>query len=215
MEKIDELLKSLNWRYATKKFELNKKIPDPIWNALEESLVLTPSSYGLQTWKFIVITDSKLRETLKQASWNQPQVTDCSHYLVIACLKNVDQAHIQNHIDRIVELRGVSADSLDKYKAGMIKDLIDGGPRSKWVSEWSARQAYIALGNVMTCAALLGIDACPMEGFEPAQYDKILNLENTPYRSIVSCAFGYRDPSDKFASAKKVRFSKNYLFERK
>jgi len=207
------LLANLRWRYATKVFDSNKAIAPDIWKALEEVLILTPSSYGLQPWKFIVITDKEMKAKLRPHSWNQSQVVDCSHYVVFASLTRIGEAEIDKFLARASEVRGVPVDSFKTYRGMMVGDVVQ-GPRGKITNEWAARQAYIALGNFMTAAALLQVDACPMEGFVPAEYDKILGLEARGLTAAVCCAAGYRSADDKYASLAKVRFSADEVVER-
>jgi len=206
------LLSNLNWRYATKVFDANKTIAPDIWKALEETLILTPSSFGLQPWKFIVVTDKSLRAQLLPHSWGQKQVIDCSHYVIFATLTKITEADIDRSIARAAELHGVAPVSMKGYRSVMVGDLIH-GERSKIAAEWAARQAYIALGNFMTAAALLKVDACPMEGFMPAEYDKILGLPARGLTATVCCAAGYRSEGDKYASLPKVRFSAGEVVE--
>ncbi len=207
------VLQQLGWRYATKKFDPTRMIPSEDWKALEQSLLLTPSSYGLQPWKFIVITSPAKRAELRPFTWNQPQVTDCSHYVVFAIRKNIDASHVQRLIDRTAEVRGIPASSIETYKQMMLDDVVN-GPRSLHANEWAARQAYIALGNLMTCAAMLGIDACPIEGFEPHRYDQSLGLPHRGLAAVVCCALGYRAADDKYAALAKVRFKAEDVIER-
>ncbi len=199
------LLQALHWRYATKKFDPTRKIPALEWQALEEALVLSPSSVGLQPWKFIVVTDSAMKEKLRPAAWNQGQVTECSHFVVLAVRKNIGRDHVDRHIARMVEVREVPADSLAKFRQ-MVTGNLDKARAEERLDIWQSHQVYIALGQFMASAALLGIDTCPMEGFEPAKFDEILGLKGTDHASIVCCAAGYRAPDDKHAAMKKVRF---------
>jgi len=208
----ETLLECLNWRYATKKFDPNMIVPESTWQALKESLVLTPSSYGIQPWKFWVITNPELKEKLKPLSWNQSQVTDCSHFVVFTIQKNLTASDIDRYIKRIAELRGVSIESMVEYRNLMINDVIYGA-RSLIVNEWATRQTYIALGNFMTSAALLGVDTCPMEGLEPANYDRVLGLSGKGYATVVACAAGYRAIDDKYAELAKVRFPMSEVLE--
>lgn len=208
----ESLLQQLTWRYATKKFDPAKKISPADWAVIEEALVLTPSSYGLQPWKFIVVTDPTLKAKLRPASWNQSQVEDCSHLVVLTAKQDITEADVDRFIARIAEVRGVSAESLAGYKGYMVGDLVK-GPRHAVIQEWAARQTYIALGNLMTAAALLGVDACPFEGIEPAKYDDILGLKGTGYTTISACPLGYRADDDKYASAPKVRFEAKDVVE--
>ncbi len=200
-----QLLDALNWRYATKSFDPGRKIPDDTWAALEESLVLTPSSYGLQPWKFLVITDKPLRESLVPHAWRQRQVADCSHLVVMAVKRKMTEADIDRFIHRIAEVRGGTADALAGFKKMMVDDVVT-GERGRWAAEWAARQAYIALGQFMTGAALLGIDTCPMEGFEPQKFDEILQLAGEGLTTAVLCPAGYRSADDRHATLPKVRF---------
>lgn len=202
----ESLLQQLNWRYATKKFDTSKKIPAADWAVLEEALVLTASSYGLQPWKFIVVTDPALKAKLRPASWNQSQVEDCSHLVVFTAKQDVTEADLDRFIARTAEVRGTTVESLAGYKGFMLGDLVNGA-RHAVIHEWAARQTYIAMGNLLTSAALLGIDACPFEGIEPAKYDEILGLKGTGYATISACPLGYRAEDDKYASAPKVRFA--------
>jgi nitroreductase len=208
----ESLLQQLTWRYATKKFDTSKKISAADWSVIEEALVLTPSSYGLQPWKFIVVTDPALKAKLRPASWNQSQVEDCSHLVVLTAKQDITEADVDHFVARIAEVRGVSAESLAGYKGYMVGDLVK-GPRHAVIQEWAARQTYIALGNLMTSAALLGVDACPFEGIEPAKYDDILGLQGTGYTTISACPLGYRAADDKYASAPKVRFEAKAVVE--
>ncbi len=201
------LIEALNWRYATKQFDPSRKIPAPVWEALEDALVLSPSSYGLQPWQFFVVTDPEVKAALRPHSWDQPQVTDCSHHVVFAIRTCVDEAFVDRYIARIAEVRGVTAESLGFYKDMMAVDILN-GPRSKWVLEWAARQAYVALGNFMTAAALIGVDTCPMEGMNPEKYDEILGLPAMGFKTVVACPAGYRADGDKYATLPKVRFPK-------
>jgi nitroreductase len=200
-----QLLDALQWRYATKQFDASRSLPAEVWTAIESALVLTPSSYGLQPWKFLVVTDPDLKQSLLPHSYNQRQVVDCSHLVVLAARKTVSEAFIDLFLERTIELRGVPRESLTTYRSMMLNDLVH-GPRAAIAADWAARQVYIALGNLMTSCALLGVDTCPIEGFVPSQYDAVLRLENTDHASVVVCALGYRLPTDKHAGLKKVRF---------
>ena len=201
----DTVLKQLNWRYATKKFDPARKISEADWKTLEQTLVLAPSSFGLQPWKFIVVNDVATREKLVAASWNQRQMAEASHLVVFAIRKDIDTKHVDRYIDRVVEVRGVPREALEQYRQIMhsyVKRHGDGFD----VNEWSARQLYIALGSFMTVAAMLGIDTCPMEGIDPKQYDKILGLESQGLATLCACPAGYRAADCKYANMPKVRF---------
>jgi nitroreductase len=201
----EQLLTALNWRYATKVFDAARKIPADVWKTLEQSLVLTPTSYGLQPYQFLVVQDAGKRAELLPHSWGQKQVVDASQFVVFTARTEMTEADVDKLIKRTTDLRKLPANALETYRGMMLGDVVN-GPRSKKAHEWAARQAYIALGNLMTCAAVLGVDACPMEGLSPVEYDKILNLVGTGYATVVACALGYRADSDKYASLAKVRY---------
>lgn len=201
----ESLIQQLDWRYATKKFDPTKEIPAADWAVLEKALVLTASSYGLQPWKFIIVTDPALKAKLRPASWGQAQVEDCSHLVVFAAKKDITEADLDKFLARTAQVRGGTVDSLAGYKGFMMGDLVKGA-RHAIIHEWAARQTYIAMGNLLTSAALLGIDACPFEGLEPAKYDEILGLKDSGYATVAACPLGYRAADDKYAILPKVRF---------
>nr|WNX93918.1 NfsB2 [uncultured bacterium] len=209
----EQVVKQLKWRYATKQFDPALKITPQDWDALEEVLVLTPSSYGAQPWKFIVVTDQATKDKLVPFSFGQRQIADCSHLVVFAIRKDMDHSHVDTHIKRIAEVRGGSHEALAPLRKMIVGDVIE-GPRGKAVNEWATRQVFIALGNFMTSAALLGIDTCPMEGFQPDKYDDALGLTAFGLASVVACCAGYRDPRDKYAAMPKVRFPKDDVIVR-
>jgi nitroreductase len=205
----DQLLASLRWRYATKQFDPSRRIPAATWDALEESLVLTPSSFGLQPWKFLVIEDLGVRSNLAKESWGQPQVTQSSHYVVLTARTDLNADDIDAWIARMSEVQGSAPESLAPLK-GMIVGFAQA--MSQEVRHaWNVRQAYIALGQLMAAAAVMGIDACPMEGISTAGYDQLLGLEGSGYSTAVGCALGYRSADDKYASIPKARFDRSQV----
>ena len=210
--KTQQLLDALEWRYATKVFDPNKKIPTEVWKTLERALVLSPSSYGLQPYRFIVLTDPAKRAELLPHSWNQRQVVEASHLVVFTARTTITEANVDHLIQLIIQVRKIPAESLKTYRDMMLGDLVN-GPRSKIAHEWAARQAYIALGNLLTSAAVLGVDACPMEGFVPTEFDDVLGLKNSGYAAVVCCALGYRSPDDKYSKLPKVRFDTKELVQ--
>ncbi len=207
----EDILNALRWRYATKQFDASKEIPQETWDLIEESLVLTPSSFGLQPWKFVVVNDPEVRKQLLAESWNQPQVADASHFVVLTSLTDLGKDDIDQWINRMAEAQEKSADDLAPLK-GMISGFSE-RMSQKERHEWNVRQSYIALGQLMTTVAAMGIDACPMEGISPTAYDRILGLENTRYKTVVACAIGYRSDSDKYASTPKARYDKSQVIE--
>lgn len=207
-----ELLGLQSGRYAVKRFDPLRLIPVDLWSALEESLRLSPSSYGLQPWQFLVVQDRDLRKKLRAVSWGQSQVEDASHYVVFLANETMTVEHVNLWIRELAQARGVSEESLAGFRKGVISDVID-GPRAAWAKEWMARQCYIALGNLMTSAALLGVDTCPMEGLDPDRYDEILGLRGSGLRTVVACAVGYRHADDKYQHLPKARFSKSRIIK--
>ncbi len=206
----ETLLSALQWRYAVKKFGPAGKIPADTWAALEQSLVLSPSSYGLQAWKFLVIDDKALRAKLRPASWDQSQITDADKLVVFLVKKDAGPADVQRFVDRISEVRRVPAEMLEGYKQTMIQSV--SLPPEK-VEAWLTRQVYIALGNFLTSAAVLGVDACPMEGFDKDKYDEILGLHAKGWKSIVVATAGVRASDDAYAKNAKVRFPLSEIVE--
>jgi len=207
-----QILNQLHWRYATKKFDANRKISFQDWQTLSESLRLAPSSYGLQPWKFIVVQDPELRKRLQAVSRDQSQVSDCSHFVVFCFQKAVTDTSIQKHLQRISNERGVTLESLKEYAKGMVSSLME-GPRAKTISFWAQRQSYIAMGFLMMTAGLLEIDTCPMEGLDPLAYEEILGLKNSEFGVVAAVAIGYRSAGDKYAKNKKVRFATEQIIE--
>ena len=206
-----QLLAQLNWRYATKQFDPARKISAQDWATLEEVLLLTASSGGLQPWKFIVITDPAMRAKLLPASYGQPQITAASHLVVFASENNFSEADVDAHLKHVAKVQGVPIAALAPLRGMLVGGIVQRFDESAR-NAWARNQTYIALGNLLTSAALLGIDACPMEGFDRAQYDEILGLKAKGYSSAVIATLGYRLPNDKYASASKVRFPKEQVF---
>lgn len=210
--KTDDIVSALKWRYACKVFDPAKKIADDIWWALEESLVLTPSSFGLQPWKFLVIRDQELKESLVPHAWGQRQVADCSHLLVMTVHRLMPESHIDANIRRMIEVRGGTPEALLGFRK-MVVGFRQGGEEKGWLKDWAKQQSYIALGQFMLAAALLGVDTCPMEGFVPAKFDEVLGLEGGEFTTAVLCPAGYRADSDKYAALPKVRFAREQVIE--
>lgn len=208
----DQLLHQLNWRYATKSFDSGQSIPPAVWNALEQSLLLAPSSFGLQPWKFFVVTNPEVRKKMQEAAWGQTQVVEASHLVVLARKLTVTAEDVDRHLQRMADVRSISTDSLQGF-GDMVKGFLQSPPYPMEPAAWAARQVYVALGQLLTSAAMLGIDACPMEGFIPAKVDEILGLPDQDYGAIVLCALGYRSADDKYASMAKVRFPKDAVME--
>jgi nitroreductase len=195
---------ALHWRYATKKFD-TRKIPDATWEMLRQSLSLTPSSYGLQPWKFVVVENPALRAKLQPHSWNQTQIVDASHLVVFTHRTEITEADVNRFAQLICSVRGAPAEKIEPYRQMMLGGVVK-GKDAAGQKEWAARQLYIALGQLMAVAAVLEIDTCALEGIDPAKYDEILGFKGTGYETVVACAVGYRAADDAYAQAQKVRF---------
>lgn len=198
------LTDALRWRYAVKKFDPTRKVPAEVWSALEQSLVQAPSSFGLQPWKFVVITDQSIKDRLPPISWNQTQPKDCSHMVVLAARKGMAAPDVERYVQRIIQVRDIPGDPMRGYK-DMMLGMVNSTPPAQ-LQEWAAKQVYIALGFLMEACAVLGVDACPMEGIVAPEYDKLLKLPEIGYTAVVGCAVGYRAADDKYAAYPKVRF---------
>jgi nitroreductase len=205
-------LEYLNWRYATKKFDQAKQVSEAELNELLEVIRLSPSSFGLQPWKFLVIKDAKTREKIKPHAWNQPQITGASCLILFCTLKSIDEKYVIGYLERIAKIRGMAVSSLDDYKKMMLGFV--SSHDKLWLSEWMKRQAYIALGMLLSECARRRIDACPMEGFDPLKVDEVLGLAKEDLQSAVMCAVGYRAADDMFASFNKVRFESSEVIKR-
>ncbi len=205
-----DLLNQLHWRYAVKKFDKSRSIAEATWETLESSLVLTPSSFGLQPWKFLVINDPAVRTKLLPASWGQSPIVEASRLVVFTKKNAISVDDIDAYIARIIQVRGVSAESLAGYREMMVGSITSPGFD---MGGWTARQVYIALGNFLTSCAVLGVDACPMEGIEKDKYDEILGLKKSGYTTLCVATAGYRSLEDKYAAAPKVRFDKQLVIQ--
>lgn len=206
---MKNIIEALNWRYATKVFDEDKKVGDADFAELLEALRLAPSSFGLQPWKFIVVKNQEMRAKLRAAAWDQSAVTDASYFIVFTALRDMNEAHVDHFLGTMSETTSTPIEKLAGYKK-IILDFIS-TMDERAVGEWSARQVYVALGELLTLCAMKEIDACPMEGFDRQKFDEILGLIGAPYATRVACAIGYRSPEDKYALAKKVRFAKDLV----
>ena len=207
---MNKYLESLNWRYATKKIDSQKQISEEDLNTLLEAIRLSPSSYGLQPYHIFIIKDIELREKLKAASWDQSQITDASHLIVFANNTSFDTELIDNYLTNVSDTREIVLSNLQPYGDFMKSKLVDLPNKTK--EAWTARQTYLALGHLLSAAASLKIDACPMEGFNPEVYNELLGLNIKGLNSSVVAAIGYRAEEDDTQHYKKVRQSKELLF---
>ncbi|MDA1079759.1 MAG: nitroreductase family protein [bacterium] len=203
---MSDIISQLKWRYATKKFDPNFKLSQAQLDTLTEAIRLSPSSFGLQPWGFIVVADPDLRKKLRAAAWEQSQITDASHLFVLCRSTEMNQAKIDEYVSAIADQRGLQAKDLAEYAQMMSGSIANKTPEE--LQSWMARQVYIALGVLLTTCAVEQIDACPMEGFDAAQFDQILGLEAKGLTSLAVCAVGKRSEDDSYANLAKVRFPK-------
>lgn len=206
---MKNVVDKLNWRYATKKFDSTKKVSKDDLNTLLEAARLSASSYGLQPYHIFAVADMPIREKLKEASWGQSQITDASHILVLANNPIFDGELVDTYLDKVVEVRGMDKKDLEGYEQMMKGSLLNLSDDNK--NAWTAKQAYIVLGNLLTVAATMEIDTCPMEGFDHQQYDEILGLTEKNLTSAIVLAVGYRSDEDETQHYPKVRYSKEKL----
>ncbi|RZS90491.1 NAD(P)H-dependent oxidoreductase [Aquimarina brevivitae] len=198
-----DIIESLEWRYATKKFDNTRTLPQHKVNTLTKAFNLTATSYGLQPLKLIVINDKDLQQQLTEFSWNQQQVADASHVFVFCIEKNLDKKYIEAYFSNVKKTRNTPDNILKPFKEQLIASFAS---KSKdEIYTWAAKQAYLALGNLLTVCALEEIDSCPMEGFIPEKYDEVLNLEEKGLQSVLVLPIGYRAEDDMFSEFKKVR----------
>ncbi|MGB5405121.1 MAG: NAD(P)H-dependent oxidoreductase [Robiginitalea sp.] len=205
-----DYLEALQWRYATKQFDASRRISEGDLASLQEAIRLSASSYGLQPYTVLVISDKELREKLRSACWNQSQITDASHVFVFAGKKDFDQDLIDSYLNLVSSTRNLPLDSLSGYGDFMKSKLLELPQASK--ASWSSHQAYLAAGNLLSAAASLQIDTCPMEGFEKEAVDAILNLGEKGLTTALIVPVGYRDESDQTQFYKKVRRTPEELF---
>ena len=196
-------IESLQWRYAVKKFDENKSLSETQINTLKEAFNLTATSYGLQPVKMVVIKNKEIQQKLVEHSWNQPQIQQASHVLVLCIPKEYGTKDVDNYFSLVKATRNTPDEILNPFKE-MLTSSIE-SKSSEELKVWNKNQAYIALGNLMTVAANEQIDSCPMEGFIPEKYDKILELDQHNLTSVLVLPVGFRAEDDYMKDLKKVR----------
>jgi nitroreductase len=197
------IIAQLEWRYATKKFDESKKLSEEKIATLKEAFNLTATSYGLQPVKLVVVSNLEKIKELVPMSYNQGQVGNASHILVLCTETNVDKKYIKNYFDLVEKTRNTPRDVLSSFEEFLISDF--GKKTQEDIDVWAAKQAYLAIGNLLTVCAVEEIDACPIEGFVPNQYDDYLQLTEKGLKSVLVLAVGYRAEDDLFSEMKKVR----------
>lgn len=200
---FNNIIDQLKWRYACKAFDPDRQLSENQVQTLKEAFNLTASSYGLQPLKLVVISNQELKKNLVAASMNQKQIDQCSHLLVLCSKTELGDEFIHSYFKLVMEQRGTEEKILAPFRDFLLKEMGEMTPEK--LETWMAKQAYIALGNLLTVCASEGIDSCPMEGFFPEQYDEILGLSEMGLRAVLLLPVGYRSPEDQFASFAKVR----------
>lgn len=201
---IQEILRQSNWRYAVKQFDPNQKLSEEQVQLVKSVLRLSPSSFGLQLWKFLFVEDQHIRSQLRAQAWNQSQVEDASHLVVFCRPASVGPQDVERFMSHVASIRQVPVETLAGY-ASVVNSFISKFSPDE-ANAWMDRQIYLAMGNLLACCAMAGIDACPMEGFESKGVDSILGLPEKGLRAVVLCAVGFRAENDKYAKLRKVRY---------
>lgn len=197
------IIEKLQWRYACKRFDPDKKLSAEKLEILKKSFDLTATSYGLQPLKMVVVQDQAIKEQLLPLSYNQMQIRDASHVLVICIEREVRSEYIRSYFNRVEEIRQTPRTILDPYQKYLLDSFAE--KSTEELELWMIKQAYLALGNLLTVCAIEEIDSCPMEGFEPNKYDELLGLEALGLKSVLVLPVGYRHKDDFFSELKKVR----------
>lgn len=196
-------IEKLQWRYATKRFDPSRKLSEEKLNILKEAFNLTATSYGLQPLRLVVVSNPDLKEQLMPLTYNQPQIRDASHVLVLCVETEIDASFIVDHFKRVEGTRNTAREILEPFEENLVKIFSE--KNSDQVREWMVNQLYLTLGTLLTVCAMEKIDACPMEGFQPEKYDELLKLTEKGLTSVIVLPVGYRDEADFFSSLKKVR----------
>jgi nitroreductase len=208
---MSTFIDSQKWRYATKKFDTTKKVSDSDIEILKEAIQLSTSSYGLQPYKVLIIENPAVREELKHASWGQTQVTEASHLFVFTAIDAIDDNYIDGYIKNMADTREIALEHLSGF-GDFMKSKITNLPQDV-KNVWTAKQTYLALGNLLNAAADLKIDVTPMEGFEPEKYGEILGLDAKGLKATLVATVGYRSEEDATQHGAKVRKPITELFE--
>jgi len=203
LQYMSDIIERLEWRYAVKKFDPSRKLNAEQVDRLKQAFNLTATSYGLQPIRLLVLEDEDLQKRLVAHSYNQKQVAQASHLLVFCVESNVDGDYVKSYFERVKEIRGTSDQIINPFREYLVKEFSNKDQQE--IQEWATRQAYLAMGNLLTICALEEIDACPMEGFEPDPYNELLGLKEKGLSAVLVMPVGYRAEDDMFAEFKKVR----------
>ena len=204
-------LDSYRWRYATKKFNSNKKISKPNIELIKEAINLAPSSYGLQLFKVFIIENQEIKNQLKTASYSQSQISDASHIFIFCSKAKIDAADIDIYINNKSRIQKKPINEVQGYGDFLKSNLLK--KEDNKIATWTTNQVYIALSHLMTFCASIKIDSCPIEGFEAEKYNEILKLSNQNLNTSVVAAVGYRSKDDQSQYEEKIRKSFDELFE--
>jgi len=197
------IIEKLQWRYATKKFDASKKLSEEKLDILKEAFNLTATSYGLQPLKMVIVSDPEIKKQLVAITMQQQQVSDASHVLILCIETTLDSAYIKRYFNDVEKTRNTPRHILQPFEQFLIDDFSSKSKED--IKQWMSKQAYLALGNLLTVCALEDIDACPIEGFDPIKYDEFLGLKEKGLQSVLVLPVGHRAEDDLHASLKKVR----------
>ena len=200
---MSDIIDNLEWRYAVKRFDDKKMLPEAKVDILKKAFNLTATSYGLQPIKLLVLSDKSLQKKLVPASYGQEQVGQASHLLILCIETGVDDRYINSYFERVKQIRGTSDEILDPFRQALVNDFSN--KKTDEILAWAKNQAYLAMGNLLTICAVEQIDSCPMEGFSPQVYDEVLGLKEKGLTSVLALPVGYRASDDMFSEFKKVR----------
>lgn len=207
---MTNFIESQKWRYATKKFDASKKITAEDFEILKEAIQLSTSSYGLQPYRIFIIENPELRKQLQPFAWGQSQIVEASQVIVFANITNFGEAEIDQYISNLVQTRGIPAESIKGYADFMKMKITALAEVDR--NNWTSKQTYLALGNLLNAAAELKIDVTPMEGFEPEKVNELLGFNELGLNASLIATIGYRHEEDATQHYKKVRKSKEELF---
>jgi len=202
---MEQTLDSLYWRYAVKKFDKSRVLPEAKTNQLGAAFNLTATSYGLQPIRIVIVQNKEIQESLVSSAYGQRQVADASHLLVICIEKKITPGYIEAYFNRVQKIRGTAADILEPFKKGLVDSFTK--KTQEDIRSWAVNQAYLAMGNLLTVCAVERIDSCPMEGFVPAAFEGVLELGPKGLEPVLLLPVGYRAKDDMFSDFAKVRRS--------
>lgn len=204
-----DIISSLNWRYATKKFNPEATLSQEVIDQLSEVFRLSAVSYGLQPVRLLVVRDKQKQEAIKAMAMQQPQVVDCSHLLVLCIERTMDKTFIKEHFERIHNIRNTPKEILEPFEAFLVQHF--NKMTQEEYQKWAKNQIYLIMGKLLAACAILEVDACPMEGFDPKQLDEFLGLESLNLYSVLLLPVGKRAEDDIFAELPKVRRTQKEL----